>query len=77
LKSAAVAFCPIGRLGFDENPKPGREGITRSKASAGSPPKRLGKASFSIAPQNSKCEPGQRWVISRGRLPPASPITCR
>jgi hypothetical protein len=53
LNSRAVLRWPIGRLGFDEKPKPGRDGTTTSKASAASPPNFEGKASFSIACQNS------------------------
>jgi hypothetical protein len=53
LNIRAVARWPIGRVGFDEKPKPGRLGITTSNASAGSPPKREGKASFSMLAQNS------------------------
>jgi hypothetical protein len=73
-QSVAVVVSPIGlSLGLEENPNPGTEGTTTSKASSGEPPKREGSVSGPIASRNSKTEPGQPWVKDqRNRLRAAS-----
>ena len=56
-QSLAVVRGPIGLpLGFEENPKPGSEGITKSKSSD----------SFGIASRNSNTQPGQPCVRING-----------
>ena len=57
---------PIGRGGRPEKPKPGSEGATTSKASAGSPPKRSGWASGPMISRNSTTDPGQPWEMMSG-----------
>ncbi len=50
-----------------ESPKPGREGTTTSKASAGSPPWAAGSASGPITFSKSQKVQGQPWVRISGR----------
>ena len=45
-------------VGRDENPKPGRDGMTTSKASSARPPYAVGSVSGPIALICSKTEPG-------------------
>ena len=54
------------RAGRSENPKPGSDGTTTSKESAGSPPKRAGSASRGTTFIISRKEPGQPWVRTSG-----------
>ena len=49
-----------------ENPWPGIDGITRWKASAGSPPWARGSLSGPMRSMNSTIEPGQPWISMSG-----------
>ncbi len=50
----------------EEKPKPGREGTTTSKASAGSPPKAVGSARGSTTLDQCQKVQGQPWVRMSG-----------
>jgi len=67
---------PGSRVG-PENPKPGNEGITRWKASAGSPPCERGSVSGPITSRNSTTEPGQPWLRISGKAPGSGERTCK
>ncbi len=64
-------------VGLAEKPKPGRDGQTTWKASAGSPPYFTGSTSGSITLWNSTIEPGQPWVMINGRAPACGERMCR
>jgi hypothetical protein len=54
-------------VGLAEKPKPGIEGMTRSKASAARPPWAVGSVSGPMTFTSSRIEPGQPWVMISGR----------
>ena len=60
-----------------ENPYPGSDGMTTSKASAGSPPCARGSVSGPITLRNSTGELGQPWVRISGRASGSAERTCR
>ncbi len=63
----AMLTGPIGfPLGFDEKPKPGREGITTSNASAADPPWLAGSVSGPMAARTATMEPGHPCVRISG-----------
>ncbi len=69
LHHSAAVFCTdqpavVGRW---LKPKPGSDGTTTWKASAGSPPWAAGLRKGSMTSRNSTIEPGQPWVRISGR----------
>src|SRR5215204_3785986 len=67
---------PVCRTGT-ENPKPGSEGATTWKASAGSPPWARGSVSGPMMLRNSTTELGYPWLIISGSAPGSGDRTCR
>ena len=69
------------RCGFSsaaaENANPGSEGITRSKATAGSRPCARGSVSGPMTSRYSATEPGQPCVRISGTAPGSGDLTCR
>jgi hypothetical protein len=59
-----------------EKPKPGSDGATTWKASAGSPPWRAGLVSGPMMLMNSTIEPGQPWVMISGSAPGSGERAC-
>jgi len=55
-----------GAVGLPENPYPGIEGITKSKASAALPPYLVGLVNGSMIFSCSMTEPGHPWVTISG-----------
>ena len=64
-------------FGLAEKPKPGSEGQTTWKASAGLPPCATGSTSGAITFWNSTIEPGQPWVMISGSAAGSFERTCR
>jgi hypothetical protein len=67
---------PVSFVG-PENPKPGIDGITRSNASAASPPCERGSVSGPITSRNSATEPGHPCVRISGSAFGSGERTCR
>ncbi len=66
-----------GPLSGVENPKPGSEGMTRSKASAGSRPWLRGSVSGPMTSRNSTKLEGQPWISMSGVAPGLAERMCR
>ena len=60
-----------------EKANPGSEGMTRSKATAGSRPCARGSVSGPMMSRYSATEPGQPWVKISGTAPGSGDLTCR
>src|SRR5215813_5178408 len=67
---------PTSGVGPDQ-PNPGREGITRSKAIPGSRPWRRGSLSGPITSRYSATEPGQPWLSTSGSGSGSGERTCK
>ncbi len=70
-----TASQPGSRTGT-EKPKPGSEGATTWKTSAGRPPYALGSASGPRTPRNSTKLLGYPWVTTSGRASGSGERTC-
>ena len=71
-----LLFQPVPASG-PENPNPGNDGITRWKASAGSPPWAAGSVSGPMTSRNSANEPGQPCSSNSGVASASAERTCR